>query len=212
MCSGKAGQPGCQKRPVHHQPGIAFLSTVARVVMDAMTVEGDRGIAKQRDFPKLEGMALVGLAGLHGRIAREGARLAIDDVLHFGDDGRVALTNFMSQGDQSKPAASSPLFLDFVQCRDLSGGKARPEGRVKREPAPGPHANWQAHVRNEAARPGVSVPSDSGFGHRVPKEGKVCEGRQDVPRFRARGPVQRSQQCLRSRWIYPVCDGHWLRH
>lgn len=212
MFGGKAGKPRCQKRAMHDQPGITLVSTVAGVVVDAMAVEGDRGISKQRDFAKLEGVALVRLAGLHGRIARKGTWLAIDNVLQFGDDGRVALMNFMPQRDQSKPAASSPLFLDVVQCRHLLGGKAGPEGRVKREPTPGPHANWQAHFRNEASGPRVSVASDSGFGHGVPEEGKMREGRQNVTRLDARRPVQRSQQRLRARWIYPVGDGHGLRH
>ncbi len=212
MLCGKAGKSGCQKRPVHDQPGIAFFATVVRVVVNAVGIEGDRGIAKQGDFPKLEGVARVGLAGFQGRVARERAWFAIDDVLHFGDDGRVPLSDFMLQRDQSKPAASSPLLLDFVQGRDFLGGEAGPEGRVKREPSSGPHANWKAQVRNETARPGMAVPSDLGLVHGFPKEGEMRERGQDVTRFDAPGPSERSQQCLGTGWIYRVCDGHGLRH
>lgn len=212
MLCGKAGKSGCQKRPVHDQPGIALFATVVRVVVNAVGIEGDRGIAKKRGFSKLEGVALVGLAGFQGRVARERAWFAIDDVLQFGDDGRVPLSDFMLQRDQSKPAASSPLLLDVVKDRDLLGGEAGPEGRVKREPSSGPHANWKAQVRNESARPGMAVPSDQGLVHGFPKEGEMRERRQDVTRFDAPGPSERSQQCLGTCWIYRVCDGHGLRH
>lgn len=87
------GQQRRLQRAVHDQPGVAFLTgDIGLVIVDAMAVEGERGVAEQEYGICCNLLAVrAGRGGVGLGLWRSGIDTAIDDVLALGDRGAIAV-------------------------------------------------------------------------------------------------------------------------
>jgi len=142
--------------------------------MDAVTVEGQRGIAKKQGFGRQHAPVRIPrqkverrLAGPRRRQRRVGGGfVAVDDRLDFADARLVPDTGLMFDLDEGQPAARS-RFLRYSRYpgrtrNDFAGIQWRPEPDL----ASRPHAPGLRHRRHEARVPGLSpgMPVDRQIG------------------------------------------------
>ncbi len=180
--------PGRLQRPVHDQPGIAFLlAHVIRVVVDAVAVPGQRGVAEQQHRV---GMHLARRGGVDrgGRVAGlDGLALgaAIDDVLLLRD--RRAGGPAMSCRTVTNTSRPDPPSFS-VDGQDRAGAGRPPrrmQRRVEVQAAARPHAPRQVvHRRQEAAALRMAVRAEAAGRHPVREQHPMPERRQRLRRLR----------------------------
>ena len=168
---------------MHDEVGIAFdLRRIGVIVMDAMAVEGERGIAEQQGRRgRNRDDDVVGVVargdGRRGRACGGRRRLAIDDI-HLLPNGDPALggdlVQDLDEAEASGPARLERNVLDLLAARDAIPGLEH----VQRFDRPArPHAARQVDRRQEAALGGMAVGPERVGGRDVGGETPVETGR-----------------------------------
>src|SRR5262249_2264950 len=92
-----------------------FVARVGLIVMDAVSVGGQGGIAKEKCCIRLEGAAPLSYSVITLRLRRGsgGCDLAIDDVLLLGDTGRPVAARYMLDRYERQRASLAGLVLNL---------------------------------------------------------------------------------------------------
>ncbi len=192
---------------MHNQPVIAFdLSGISLIIVDAMPVKGQRGIAKQE--------CAVELYPFAGFLIRRGLRdlrlrgvLAVNQFLIFGQGKQTALFDVVPKRDKTQRAGptlfarhrldrAGPLSLDPCKKRAMECQFARR-----------PHAPGQAQIGNETACGRVPVAPQLFGWLRIPEIDLVIEGRHRIAGLQVRGLAERGLQGAGARNVKRVGDG-----
>ena len=135
---------------------------IGLIVVNAMRVEGHRGVAEQQRLVGMECLLLLDTRERFGGLCprrRGGGGLAIDHVLILDDGRRVAPADMdtMLDGDQHEAARTSLLRFD---ARDLADAVHRCPDRHRRVEARAPppeHAARQGERGQEIAENGMAI-------------------------------------------------------
>ena len=156
-------QQRCQQRPLNHQRRVKLLiDCVGPVIMDAMTIVGERRVAEQQHRVGLNCPSEVGIRGrcfASGRRRRSGWYLAIYQVLLFLNANSAVLRQLVIERHEDKRAASARFRL-YGPDHGLSRSRpAQGQRRDDVEMARRPHPPWQRHRRHESTQLRVAVRS-----------------------------------------------------
>ena len=151
---------------MHDEAGVAFfLRHVAAVVVDAVAVEGERRIAKQRHRVghklALPGRAGLGRGGWHFWRTRDGG-CAVNDVVGFRQAQALGVAEGVLDFDKQQVARAARFVFDRGDARMLLRGVAHTQRVVDlpMQASPGPHAARQRHGWQKAPAQGVTVGPD----------------------------------------------------
>src|SRR5690606_30569558 len=164
---GPAERPQAQggnQRPMHHQPRIAFgCSGVGPVIMDAMTIEGNGGIAEQQGRARCDRLLPIALGQCRagGEFWRAG--LAVDDVLLLADCQLAVLQIIVLDGHEQQRAGAALLLFNLEDGGDACGINSGPQRLVKLDTPAGPHAVAVVRRRQKAAPGRVAIAAEPGF-------------------------------------------------
>jgi len=176
-----------QKRAVDDESVVALnIARIFLVIMDAVTVHGEGGIAEQFRGGEAVRLALhlVGSRGWRRWLGRGKINvLTIHEVLVFGHAQGAALMDVVAQGDKGKRASAAELLGDGFDCRDFGGGGARDKGGVKLQRATRPHAARQTKFGDKIANGWMPVPPEIVWRLRIPEIDLVSEWQQVVTGF-----------------------------
>jgi hypothetical protein len=160
-------QQGRDQRTMHHQTGIALgPGDISAVVMDAVAVEGQRGIAEQQHVVGDDPPRPLGILRRGCRCRRRFARLrqvAVDDVVFLVDREQAVAADLVPHLHEHQGTGAPFLHAHVVDPR---GARQRLSGQQRRdelEAAARPHATRQRHRRQEATALRVAVRSDLGL-------------------------------------------------
>ncbi|MOA00456.1 hypothetical protein D3C78_1198180 [compost metagenome] len=153
---------------MHHQPRIALgLGDVGPVVVDAVAVEGDGGIAEQQGRRRHH--ALTPLAfrrGLAGAEFRRG-RLAVDDVLLLTHGQAAVLHEVVANGDEQQRSGAADLLFDLQNGADPRHLAADTQRFVELEAPAGGHAVATIGWRQETATCRMAIRTEAGLTHGI---------------------------------------------
>src|SRR5215831_13341987 len=193
------------QRSMHDKPGIALdLGRVAAIIMDAVTDEDHRRIAKQHHRISMD-ITPPDRAGRRWRRLRR----------HFAGAGRLAVHNvvLLDQRETYGPGDLMPhqhedqwpdttIFRRDIGDRGLADDSFADEQRpMEFEPRAGPHTAWQRDRRQEPAALWMPVGSDFRLAHGRQEVKPVPERRQFIarPRLRIIAVERGSERCDRDR-------------
>ena len=153
-----------QQRTVHDKAGVAFdLRDIRMIVVDAMAVVRQRGVAKQQHGI---GTNFAAPHALHRRAARRRCgiirprQFAVDDVV-LVDQRRPSRSGDLVAHFHEYQRAAAPLLQCHVRdarhARDRVADAQRP---VKFHPAARPHPPRQRHRRQKAATLRMAIRTD----------------------------------------------------
>ena len=162
-------QQGGDQRAMHNETRIAFfLRHISAVVMDAVPVEGERRITKQRHrvghklaLPRCADLSRGGRHFGRTRGMRQG-RCAVHDVVCFGQAQPPGVVKGVLNLDKQQVARAARLVFDRRDARVLLRGVAHAQwvAALPLHAAAGPHAAGQRHGRQKATAQGVAIGPD----------------------------------------------------
>src|SRR5258706_1588429 len=152
------------ERPVHHEPRIAFdAGRVRLVVVDAMAVEGHRGIAQEQDRIGMDLAPPRRPLPVRSRLCGKRRLAAGGDVVLVGDDEAAGIAHLVAHGHEDERPAASLLRLHVGDARDALDFRTDDERAPELDAAPGPHAPRQGDRRQGLALPPMAVGTSFGL-------------------------------------------------
>ena len=156
---------------MHDEAWIALnFRDVAPVVMDAMAIEGERGIAEQQHIVRRDA-AVPGRAGFRSDrrwhwVTRLG-RSAVDDVVLFGQRKALGIGNLVLDQHKHQITRAARLVRDGFDARGALHRIAHQQGVVLFPPqTPArPHTARQRHRGQKAAARRVAVGPETALAH-----------------------------------------------
>ena len=150
-----------QERTMNHQSGIAFdITGIIQIIVYAVTIEGQRGIAKQKRRRKRHIVPVRFIARGHRRYRSRGIGrwiFPIDQIMPFAQAQLPVLMNIMAQGNKGQRPGAAVFACGAFQHTGFHRINARKQRCVKFKPPARPHPARQAHIRDQPAHFRVPV-------------------------------------------------------
>jgi len=161
----------CEKRAVNDETVVAFdVSRIAFVVVDAVAVEGERGVAEQECAVEMHGFGVVLARWGHGwRWLCLRLVFAVNEVLVFGQGKGHALLDVVAHAHKSQRTRTARFAGNAFDHRGFFSADACEKRAMPDEFSGGPHPTRQTEIGNKAALGGMPVAAQGVGRLRIPK-------------------------------------------